>query len=418
MRTFIILLLCSFMFTACSSGPQVLETPSEEQKVETIRTSSIEKLRPVVTDEGIKVQDRVWVAYIKDVTDRLEIKRYDEKGDFVDMSFIAQKGHLLRSGDMLDSSVKSKAEVMFRDGTKLRVGPTTVLRIDSYNEGQDSSRIKINLLAGSVRLDVKGSKEKNKIEVHTPNAVVDVYRSDLTVKYDNDFKASHVACFSGEASVYSLTDGRVIKGYEKKMGSNDYMVIETTYEGPKEVYVARGPEKLDRGSKKEMLGSFYSDPEEIDPWEYTGISTNFLRFLTGFEYSSFTQLPDKYYSWALGYVPIIHLASVVYLEPYFELAFADPFSMTFFRTGARAEFQIYDGFYAGFGAGIFWVSDKIGKAGADIGFNAGYSFINKPFDFIDGLRFSYAISKTSDGYDQRSFLFSVLMSFSNGRDLF
>ncbi len=418
MKKIIVLFLSSIIFASCSSTPQVVEPVSEEKKAELYKVGAIDKLRPKVTSEGLKAQDQVWVAYVKEVTDKLEIKRYDEAGAFVTMSFVAQNGHLLKVGDMLDTSVKTRAEIVFRDGTKLRLGPLSVLRIDSYDPAVDKVYIKMNLLTGSARLDVRGGKDDPKVEIYSPNVVVNSKKADFAVKYNNSFKTTSIACFSGEIFAYTLNDNRIIKGYENVLTTNESMLVETTYEGPKEVYIARDPQKLNRATKKDVLGSFYTDPEEIDPWEYTGISTNFLRFLTGFEYSGFTEVPDKYYSWTLGYVPIIHLASVIYLEPYFELAFAKPFSMTFFRTGARLEFQVYDGFYAGFGGGIFWVSDKIKLASTDLGFNVGYSFVNKPLDFIDGLRFSYAAAKTNDGYHQKCFMFSVLMSFYNGRELF
>lgn len=416
----IIVSFFAVFFVACASTPQVVTPAVEntsEQKVELDKTSSVEKLKPKLDKDGFKTLSPEWIAYVNETGDQLEVKRYDYNSSSIALSFMAQGQHLLRIGDALETSAKTKSEIIFRDGSRLRIGPRTVIKLDSYSLSSELLHVKLSLLTGSARVNVKKQKFKTNFEIYTPNVALTSSKADLAVRYSSNFKTTYIACFSGNLLAYGLTDSRLRKSYERSMSDNSYMTIETTYDGTKEVYIARDPEKLTGESKKDILESFYSDPEEIDPWEFTGISTSFLRFLTGFEYSNFKELEKSYYSWTAGYVPLIHLFSIVYLEPYIEAAFAKPFSMTFFRTGGRLELQFYKGFYLGFGGGIFWISQDIGLKGRDLGINAGYTFVQKPLDFIDGVRFSYASAKTN-GYHQKAFLFSLLVNFYKGRELY
>ena len=410
MRGFILIALISLFLAACSSAPQVVVQPAAtEQKIVVDRESSVEKLKPRLGLTGINNEAQEWIAYVSDTEKNLEVKRYDVTGKDIILSFMAEKGHLLKEGDLLETSSRTKAEIIFRDGTTLRMGPKTVLKINYYWLVEDTLDTKMNLLTGSVRINTGGRKKDSKLEIYAPNVAVNTQQADFAVRYNSTYKTTYVGCFSGTLSSSGPTDADI--------GPNGYMTVETTYDGTKEAYIVRNSEKLKTDDKKEMLESFQSAPEQISPWEFTNVSSGYLRFLTGIEYSKFKELSNNYYSWTLGYVPLIHLGSVVFFEPYIEAAFATPFTMTFFRTGGRLEFQFQGGFYFGLGAGIFWVSKDIDKSGPDLGLNLGYTFISKPLDVIDGLRLSYA-SATTKGYHQKAFMLSVLMNFYGGRELY
>ncbi len=402
MKIFIIAVSSLLLFTACSSTNSVVVQSPPEQKVVLDKAASIEKLKPKLDKNDFKGISQEWVAYVADPGEKLEVKRYDDEGTSIILSFMADKQHLLKVGDVLDTSIKTKSEIVFRDGSTLRLGPKSVLKI--------FSNTKVNLLLGSARIEIEKNKEKTNFELNAPNVTLTSQEADFAVRYNGSYKTTDVACFSGELFAFGLTDSKFRKTYEKKVSTNAYMTIDTVYDGTKEVYIAREPEKLSREHKEDILKSFYGNMEDVDPWEFTDISTSFLRFLMGIEYSAFKEFSNKYIGLTLGYVPLIHIASVIYLEPYFEAAFANPFSTTFYRTGGRVELQFYRGFYVGGGGGIFWVNKAINQKGKDFGANVGYTFIKERIGFIDGVRLSYS-SAAAVGYHQNSYMFSILMNF-------
>lgn len=401
-------LIClSVVFIGCASS---------SQDVLVNKPSGIELLKPKY-DKNDKDVDPKWIGRILDVKGKLEVKRYEDHGGDVAISFMANIDQYIKTHDVLETFASGEAELKFNDGTKIIVAPSTVLKVENYNVIDDITYIKLRVLSGSIRSDVSAGSKKVKLEVHTPNVAVSSSRADFIVKHASDYKSTKIACFYGSLTYFMSTDSKTKNIYDGNIEKDEYVVVDSIYDGAKEIYVSRDPVKIKRAERKELVESFSSDPQEVDPWEYTTISTGLLRFITGFEYSKFKEISERYYSWYIGYTPLVYLGYIIYLEPYFELAFARPFSMTFFRTGGRIELQLYKGLYLGFGGGAFWVSRDVGEAGLDLGFNAGYTFAEKPLDFIDGIRFSYNMSKSS-GYNNRAFLIGIMMNFYNGRGLY
>ena len=420
-----ILIFASFFVLNVYAQNEVVFTVDEEVKVEMpdsgndneiIKTSvdyktQIEILRPKLGDKKIEEVQNPWIAYVKSVEGKVLIKRHNKAGDIV-ITFSAEEKDLLTNSDVVDIGSNGRVELEFKNKDIINLGPSTVLKIEQKNA--------YTLLVGSLRVRApKNKKESKTILVYAPNVNVSSENGvDFVVRYDDKLRTSNLVCFNGKFNARGIRDSKEQKGFEKNLVRGDRLDVITTNEKDKEVYIATEPEKLSMDSKRQILESFYSDPTQVDLWEYRKLSTSFFRFATSFEYARFREVSDTAYAnFTFGYVPLVYLGSVFYLEPYFHISFANPFSLLFYRAGAVVQVNIINGLYFGLGGGAFWIHKESSKYGADFTTHLGYTFAEKVMGFIDGFRMAYFMSQAS-GLHERAFMFSMVINFSAGRELY
>jgi hypothetical protein len=372
--------------------------------------AQMEKLTPKLDKQKIETVEQPWLAYVKSVEGKVQIKRYNDKGDII-ITFPPVEGTLLKSRDVIDIESNGRAELGFKNMDTINLGPSTLLRIEKADT--------YTLLLGSMRIRAKNKKEKQNIYVYAPNtAVVTQPKADLAIRYDGKEKISQIACFDGKLTVNGIRDSKELKAFERGIESGQTMSVVTSFEKGREAYIPTEPERLSLESKRALLESFYSDPSKVDSWEYTRIATSFFRFAPSFEYTKFRELTDKtYINFTLGYVPLIYLGSIFYLEPYFYVSFANPFTNFFYRVGGSLQINPFAGAYLGIGGGVFWIHGDTADYGSDFTFNVGYTLAEKLMSFIDGFRFSYFASRAS-GFHNTSYMLSVIINISHGRELY
>lgn len=101
-------------------------------------------------------------------------------------------GDNVSMGDVVRTKSDGKAEILFNDGTNLKLAPETRIKIDEYTFNQDNTRSKafLNLLRGKVRAVVSKTKNlpvstsSSSFNVQTPTAVAGVRGTDFFVFYD------------------------------------------------------------------------------------------------------------------------------------------------------------------------------------------------------------------------------------------
>jgi hypothetical protein len=369
--------------------------------------TQIDVLKPTLGDIKIKDIQHPWLAYVKTVEGKVLVKRHNKGGDIL-LTFLAEEKDLLTNADIVDVGSNGRIEIEFQNTELVNLGPSTVLRIE-----QKSS---YTLLVGSVRVRTPREKEPKKIFVYAPNVNIALEgNADFVVRYDDKLRTTNLACFDGKLNIVGIRDSKEQKGFEKNLVRGDRLDVITTNEKNKEVYIPTEPEKLSMDSKKEILESFYSDPKQVDQWEYTRLATGFFRFATSFEYAKFSD--TAYANFTLGYVPLIYLGSIFYLEPYFHVSFASPFDLFFYRVGGVFQINPFNGAYFGLGGGAFWIHKDTSEYGADFTIHIGYTFAEKIMTFIDGFRLAYFVSEAS-GLHEKAFMFSVIINIGRGRELY
>ena len=428
------ILIALLFFATCVSAEEAtfinvdeetrLEVPKEGKETAPVTVAvdpkkQIETLRPKLGNKKIDTIEKPWVGYIKNVEGSPLVKRYNRAGDII-LSFTASEDTLLMEGDVLDIEESGRAELYFKNGVTVNLGPATVFRIDqnfASKKQQDSS---FTLMIGSARVRAKDPREIYSVWMFAPNAAVNsVDVADFAVRYDGKVKTTYVACFDGNIKTTGLRDSKDNKSYNKSLAVGQTMNVVTAYEKDRELYIASEPEKLSREAKRSLLESFYKDPQTVDSWEYTRAATSFARFAGSFEYAKFREIPNTTYAnFTVGYVPLIYLGSIFYIEPYFHISVASPFSLFFFRGGGSLQIVPINGVYAGVGGGVFWIHKDTSGYGGDFTVYAGYTFADKLLmNLMDGLRVSY-FSSNASGLHEKSFMFSVIINISNGRELY
>jgi len=392
-----------------------VDMPQEGSNNTTTKTTidyktQIEILKPKLGDKKIQDVQRPWLAYVKTVEGKVLIKRHNKKGDIL-LTFPAEKKDLLTNADVVDVGSNGRIELEFKNEELVNLGPSTILRVEQNNA--------YTLLVGSLRIRASKNKENKDLLVYAPNVnIVSTEGVDLVVRYDDKLRTTSIACFDGNLNASGIRDSKEQKGFEKNLVRGDRFDIITTTEKNKEVYLATELERLSMDSKKQLLENFYSDPNQVDSWEYTRFATSFGRFATSFEYAKFREVSDTAYAnFTLGYVPLIYLGSIFYLEPYFHISFANPFDLFFYRAGAAVQINPINGLYFGAGGGAFWIQKDSSRYGADFTLHLGYTFAEKLLTFIDGFRMAYFSSQAS-GLHERAFMFSIIINVGRGRELY
>jgi hypothetical protein len=407
MLKLLILTLLSFNLNAQESPDEALPISAKVDY-----KAQMEKLEAKLGKTKIEDVEKPWIAYCKSVEGKVLIERYNNKGDIV-VAFHPAEGTLLRDNDVVNIESNGRAELEFKNNDTINLGPSTILRV----EKQDA----YTLLVGSMRVRSKKKKDNDKqdIYVYAPNiSVLTQPSTDMAVRYNGQEKTTQIACFDGKLTVNGLRDSKELKGFEKTVIGGETMGVVTTYEKNGEAYFPTEPERLSLESKKALLESFYNDPSKVDSWEYTRISTSFLRFAPSFEYSKFNDIAGTTHTnFTLGYIPLIYFGSIFYLEPYFYVSLASPFDLFFYRIGGTLQINPFAGAYLGAGGGVFWIHKDTANYGSDFTFHVGYTFAEKLLTFIDGLRFSYFSSHAS-GLSQKAYMFSVILNIGHGRELY
>jgi len=100
-------------------------------------------------------------------------------------------GDLVNVGDIYRTKTKSLAEITFNNQNVLKIAPSTRIEIKEYHVTEDTSSQVMKLHRGRVQAisgeefikKVSALAEKNKLEVHTPNAVAGIRGSNMLVGY-------------------------------------------------------------------------------------------------------------------------------------------------------------------------------------------------------------------------------------------
>ncbi|MBN1849371.1 MAG: FecR domain-containing protein [Deltaproteobacteria bacterium] len=120
------------------------------------------------------------VGKITQLEGRVDITRDGEA------AFSAEINTPIFMGDIIRTKSRSKAEILFEDGSILRLASSTRIKITEYVIKQDQLSSVINLYRGKIQSKVTktlgrlfGLKKRNRFEVHTPTAIVGVRGTDF-----------------------------------------------------------------------------------------------------------------------------------------------------------------------------------------------------------------------------------------------
>lgn len=119
------------------------------------------------------------------------------------------------SGDRILTGGVGEAQVKFRDGTRLVVGPNSSMTIDAFVFNADNTprQVSVNAVRGAFRF-ITGSGNKNAYTITTPTATIGVRGTEFDIAIDETGETS-VAVFSG---VTLLCDRRRQNCVEQRAG--------------------------------------------------------------------------------------------------------------------------------------------------------------------------------------------------------
>lgn len=119
------------------------------------------------------------------------------------------------SGDRILTGGAGEAQVRFRDGTRLVVGPNSSMTIDAFVFNADNTprQVSVNAVRGAFRF-MTGSGNKNAYTITTPTATIGVRGTEFDIAIDETGETS-VAVFSG---VTLLCDRRRQNCVEQRAG--------------------------------------------------------------------------------------------------------------------------------------------------------------------------------------------------------
>ncbi len=135
-------------------------------------------------------------------------------------------GDPVEVGDVVRTKSRSRAEIVFRDGSILRLAPGSRLEITEFLAGEQESRGIFKLFRGKVRSRVKkimgslfGRFQRNRFEVHTPTAVIGVRGTDFVVYHLED--VSGAVFREGTGYGYCLNNPEAVR----QIGAGEAMVV-------------------------------------------------------------------------------------------------------------------------------------------------------------------------------------------------
>ncbi|MDO8283174.1 MAG: FecR family protein, partial [Thermodesulfovibrionia bacterium] len=146
------------------------------------------------------------VGTVANVTGKVNLLRQNE-------TIPAQKGDIIFSTDIIETSGSSRARLKFNDASIITLGENSKLAIKEYLEGNGNKkgRAVFELLTGTL----EATSGKGKFEIHTPNAVAGVRGTKFLVWYVN--KETGLAVLLGEVDISAIGQPQysrtVIQGY-------------------------------------------------------------------------------------------------------------------------------------------------------------------------------------------------------------
>lgn len=127
----------------------------------------------------------------------------------------ATNGAQLSSGDLIRTKSGASAEVVYLDGTLLRVGQRSRIDIGEHFSGASPTSSEVRLVRGKVQAVVDlstittAAPGAKRFQIRTPNAIAGVRGTDYTVAYEKD--QTNVLVTSGQVFVYNLVkDGQIV----------------------------------------------------------------------------------------------------------------------------------------------------------------------------------------------------------------
>ena len=136
-------------------------------------------------------------------------------------------GDPVEVGDVVRTKSLSRAEIVFRDGSLVRLAPGSRLEITEFLAGEQESRGVFKLFRGKVRSRVKkimgslfGRFQRNRFEVHTPTAVIGVRGTDFVVYHLEN--VSGAVFKEGTGYGYCLNNPDAVR----EIGAGEAMVVQ------------------------------------------------------------------------------------------------------------------------------------------------------------------------------------------------
>ncbi len=118
--------------------------------------------------------------------------------------FIGRSGMALTQGDSVQTDKNSSATITFTTGTKLTLGPSTIITLSKMIQTKDSGmKVSIRLKSGSIWSNVKSlinSEDEYKIE--TASAVMEARGTLFLVAADADSRGTRTSVIEGAIGVY------------------------------------------------------------------------------------------------------------------------------------------------------------------------------------------------------------------------
>lgn len=106
------------------------------------------------------------------------------------------------SGDRIETGPQGQAQIIFRDQTKLVVGPNSTMIIDAFvfNDNDTARQISINAVKGAFRF-ITGNSSKDAYSITTPTSTIGVRGTEFDVSVENTTGVTRVVNFEGIAIV-------------------------------------------------------------------------------------------------------------------------------------------------------------------------------------------------------------------------
>lgn len=115
----------------------------------------------------------------------------------------AKVGATISAGDTVISGNDSRAKIAMQDRNIITVLPNTTLVIEEYKSSGTDKNVKLSLLEGKVRNDVKEKydNDKNKFQIRTPTAVAGVRGTKFITSFSPNTNVTEVITLKGEVVV-------------------------------------------------------------------------------------------------------------------------------------------------------------------------------------------------------------------------
>ncbi len=150
------------------------------------------------------------IASLRGVTGRVDILSNGRLP-----AIAGQNGSLLSSGDLIRTKTGGSAEVVYNDGTVLRIAQRSRVDIGEHFSAKLPNSSEVQLVRGRLQaiVDLKkissAAPGAKRFEIRTPNAIAGVRGTDYTVAYER--AQTNVLVTAGDVYVYNtLMDGQII----------------------------------------------------------------------------------------------------------------------------------------------------------------------------------------------------------------